>query len=121
MPKKKLTDIAEEYEISFEQAQDLVSNNLEEDMVTGRGKNTWISESGQIVIEEIIPINVIYRGKVMHVAPNPRYVFVYIRELGGKVPVQIPLRRISNLVGKVIHVEADNKGSEPKYFYRKKP
>ena len=34
MPKRKLTEIANDFEISFEEAQDIVTNNLEEDMVT---------------------------------------------------------------------------------------
>lgn len=120
MPKIKLIELADEYDLSFEEAQDFVANNLEEDMVTGKGKNTWISESGQVIFDEMIPMNVIYRGKVMHYAPNNSYVFVHIRELNKKVPVRIPLRRISNLVGKTIHIEADNKTDPPKYFYRKK-
>ena len=33
MPKRKLTEIANDFEISFEKAQDIVTNNLEEDMI----------------------------------------------------------------------------------------
>ena len=44
MPKKKLTQLAEEYGIPFEEALDLVFKELEEDMVTGRGKGTWIPD-----------------------------------------------------------------------------
>ena len=38
MPKKKLTQLAEEYGIPFEEALDLVFKELEEDMVTGKVK-----------------------------------------------------------------------------------
>ena len=41
MAKKKLKQIAEEFDISFEKAQDLAFQNLEEEMITGKGKNTW--------------------------------------------------------------------------------
>lgn len=119
MPKIKLIELADEYALSFEEAQDFVANNLEEDMVTGKGKNTWINDDGQVLFDEMIPMNVIYRGKVMHYAPNKNFVYAHIRELGKKVAVKIPLRRISNLEGKMIHIEADNKSDPPKYFYRK--
>jgi len=55
----------------------------------------------------------------MHYAPNKSFVYAHIRELGKKVAVKIPLRKISNLEGKMIHIEADNKSDPPKYFYRK--
>lgn len=121
MSKKKLTQIAEEYEISFEEAQDIVTSHLAEEMVTGKGKNTWINDGGQEVFENMVPINILYRGKVMHNAPNPNFVMVHIRELGKKVPVQIPRRYSNNMVGKMIHVEANNKGEEPVYEYRITP
>ena len=119
MSKKKLTEIAEEYEISFEKAQDFVTNNLEEEMVTGRGKGTWVNNDGQEIFEQMIPINILYRGKVMQLAPNPRYVLAHIKELGKKIPVKVPLRFSKGLLGKVIHIEANNKGDEPTYEYRK--
>jgi hypothetical protein len=119
MSKKKLIEIAEEYEISFEKAQDFVTNNLEEEMVTGRGKGTWVNDDGQEIFEQMIPINILYRGKVMQLAPNPRYVLAHIKELGKKVPVKVPLRFSKGLLGKVIHIEANNKGDEPTYEFRR--
>tara|TARA_R100001224_G_scaffold58414_1_gene34592 strand:+ start:1264 stop:1644 length:381 start_codon:yes stop_codon:yes gene_type:complete len=118
MPKKKLTDIAEEYEISFEEAQDLVTQHLEEEMVTGRGKGTWINEMGQRMFDDMVPIDVIYRGKVLQQMINPRYVNVYIKELTKRVNVVIPLRFTNKLVGKIIHIEADNKGPETIFRYK---
>ena len=64
MPKKKLTALAEEYGIPFEEALDLVFKELEEEMVTGKGKNTWINEDGQRVLDEFISMPVLYRGPV---------------------------------------------------------
>ena len=119
MSKKKLIEIAEEYEISFEKAQDFVTNNLEEEMVTGRGKGTWVNDDGQEIFEQMIPINILYRGKVMQLAPNPRYVLAHIKELGKKVPVKVPLRFSKGLLGKIIHIEANNKGDEPTYEFRR--
>jgi len=119
MSKKKLIEIAEEYEISFEKAQDFVTNNLEEEMVTGKGKGTWVNDDGQEIFEQMIPINILYRGKVMQLAPNPRYVLAHIKELGKKVPVKVPLRFSKGLLGKVIHIEANNKGDEPTYEFRR--
>jgi hypothetical protein len=119
MSKKKLIEIAEEYEISFEKAQDFVTNNLEEEMVTGRGKGTWVNDDGQEIFEQMIPINILYRGKVMQLAPNPRYVLAHIKELGKRVPVKVPLRFSKGLLGKVIHIEANNKGDEPTYEFRR--
>ena len=122
MPKKRLTEIAEEYGIPFEEALDLVFKELEEEMVTGRGKGTWIDDSGQRVLDEFISMPVLYRGPVLGQAPNPIYVIVYIKELSKKVPVKIPMKmrgRISK--GKLIYIEADNSGAEPKYNWVRTP
>ena len=98
MPKRKLTALAEEYGISFEDAQDLAFEKFDEDMITGRGKNTWIDQRG-----------------VLSEAPNPSYVICYIKELTAKVPVRIPLRYKGMLNNKIIHIQADNTGNAPKY------
>ena len=60
MPKKKLKEIAEEYGIPFEEALELVFKELEEDMVTGKGKGTWINDDGQRVLDEFISMPVQY-------------------------------------------------------------
>ena len=119
MPKRRLTDLAHEFEMDFEKMHELVVNKLEECMVTGHGKNTWISEAGQMVLDDLIPINVLYRGRVMSIAPNNRYVYVFIKELGRKVPVKIPLRYIKSMLGKTVNVLVDNKGEEPVYYYER--
>ena len=109
MPKKKLTQLAEEYGIPFEEALDLVFKELEEDMVTGRGKGTWINDDGQRVLDEFISMPVLYRGPVIGQAPNPFYVLVYVKELSKKVPVKIPMKMRGRITkGKLIYIEADN-------------
>ena len=122
MPKKKLTQLAEEYGIPFEEALDLVFKELEEEMVTGRGKSTWVNEDGQRVLDEFISTPVLYRGPVLMQAPNPLYVMVYVKELSKKVPVKIPRRMQGKVTaGKLIYLEADNSGAEPKYHWVKTP
>jgi hypothetical protein len=122
MPKKKLTQLAEEYGIPFEEALDLVFRELEEEMVTGRGKNTWINDDGQRVLDEFISMPVLYRGPVLSKAPNPMYVMAYIKEITKKVAVKIPRKMQSKITpGKVIYIEADNSGVEPKYNWVKTP
>ena len=122
MPKKKLTEISEEYGIPFEEALDLAFKELEEEMVTGRGKNTWINEDGQRVLDEFISMPVLYRGPVLHAAPNPNYIMVYVKELSRKVPVKIPLKFKGRFAkGKVVYLEADNSSDPPKYNWVKTP
>ena len=122
MPKKKLKEIAEEYGIPFEEALELVFKELEEDMVTGKGKGTWINDDGQRVLDEFISMPVLYRGPVLMQAPNPMYVMVYVKELSKKVPVKIPRRMQGKITkGKLIYLEADNSTDNPKYNWVKTP
>jgi hypothetical protein len=115
MAKRKLTDLAEEYGISFEEAKDLAFEKFDEDMITGKGKNTWIDERGQAMLDDLVPIDIIYRGRVVSEAPNPAYVIAYVKELTAKVPVRIPMRYKGMLNNKIIHIQADNTGHAPKY------
>ena len=122
MPKKKLTQLAEEYGIPFEEALDLVFKELEEEMVTGKGKNTWINDDGQRVLDEFISMPVLYRGPVLSEAPNPNYIIVYVKELSKKVPVKIPLKFKGRFTkGKIVYLEADNSADHPKYSWVKTP
>ena len=121
MPKKRLTQIAKEHNVSFAEAMHLAKFKLPEESVSGKGKATWIDEEGQEIIErafdipEIVPKYL--KGKVMHNAPNPHYIYVYIKELGKKVPVIIGKRYIGRLNKKNIDIEAiqDNKGVSYRY------
>ena len=84
--------------------------------LTGKGKNTWVCEDGQDILSEAFDIPELvpkyFKGKVMHDAPNPHYVYAYVQEIGKKVPVVISKHFKDRLVGKQIDIEAiqDNKG-----------
>tara|TARA_R110002153_G_scaffold72533_2_gene189689 strand:- start:4914 stop:5285 length:372 start_codon:yes stop_codon:yes gene_type:complete len=117
MAKKKLKQIAEEFDISFEKAQDLAFQNLEEEMITGKGKNTWINEDGQIVFDTIIPVPVIYRGRVVRLMPNPRFVLTRIPDLNTTVAVEAKLNIAKNLNGKYIYVQVDNSSNNSTYHH----
>jgi hypothetical protein len=43
MPKRRLTDIAKDYNISFERAKDIAFNKLDESAFSGKGRNSWRS------------------------------------------------------------------------------
>jgi hypothetical protein len=126
MPKIKLTALSNEYEVTFEEAIGIVLEKIPEEYITGRGKNTWISEEGQdiikegLFIDEIIPKN--YIGKVIAECPNPRYNFVYNKDIGKKVPVMIPRRLQGKFIGKMINFEGieDVKGVSYRYVKKKK-
>tara|TARA_R100001509_G_scaffold32289_1_gene17105 strand:- start:414 stop:785 length:372 start_codon:yes stop_codon:yes gene_type:complete len=118
MAKRKLKEIAEDFKISFEDAQSLVTLHLEEEMVTGRGKNTWINDEGQEILDGCIPMNKLYRSRVIQECNNKKFVYAYIKELATKVPVRIPNRYQGRVLGKFIHIEAEEHGNETKYFYK---
>lgn len=121
MPKVKLTKLAEEYELTFEEAIEVAQEKLPTECLTGRGKNTWVSEEGQSIIKEGLFINEIipktYTGKVLKECPNPRYNYVFNKDIGKRVPVLIPRRYQGKMVGKNIHFEAieDNTGVSYRY------
>tara|TARA_R110001592_G_scaffold228749_1_gene485286 strand:+ start:3890 stop:4261 length:372 start_codon:yes stop_codon:yes gene_type:complete len=117
MAKKKLKQIAEEFEISFEKAQEIAFQNLEEEMITGRGKNTWINEEGQKVFDSMTPVPVIYRGRAIRLMPNPNYVLVKVPELVSTVRVKAKLNIAKNLVGKYLYIQAENLNNETKYYH----
>jgi len=124
--KVKLTKLAEENEVTFEEAMNLAKEKLPEDSLTGKGKNTWVNEEGQEIlakafeIPEIVPKYL--KGKVMHDAPNPHYVYAYIKELSKKVPVIQGKRYMGKLLGKNIDIEAiqDNKGVSYRFVPKEK-
>lgn len=93
MAKRRLTDLAKEYEISFEEAMDIAFNHLTEESITGRGKNTWIDEVGQELFDDNVPIKDVqpqeYRGRVRNLCPHPLYAMVYVKEKNGVVKMRI--------------------------------
>jgi|TARA_E500000318_G_scaffold109909_1_gene124024 hypothetical protein len=123
MPKVKLTQIANNYEVSFDEALQILQEKVPAEYITGKGKNTWLSEEGQSIVEdglfidEIIPHN--YIGKVLSECPNPRYNYVYSKEISKRVPVMIPRRWQGQMVGKNITFEAIEDESGVSYRYVK--
>jgi hypothetical protein len=121
MSKRRLTEIAKDFGISFEEAKELVFKHLEEDMLSGKGKNTWITEEGQICLDSVVHIPVIYRGRVTRLCPNPMFVLVNIKEIGKCVPVRIRYGNQKNMLLKYIYVQMDAVGEEIKYKMIKPP
>jgi len=121
MAKVRLIKIASDFKLEFDKLLQLAQSKLSQEMLTGRGKNTWIDEEGQSIlmesmyIEEIVPKH--YRGKVVSTAPNPSYVFAYIKELTMKVPVVVPRRYRNTMKGKTITIEMieDVRGKSYRY------
>lgn len=101
MAKRRLSDIAKDYDISFEELQEIAFNKLTEESISGKGRNTWIDEVGQDILDDNIPIKEvkprIYRGRVRNIAPNPRFAFVHIKEKSGCVKVEIPKRMMGRI------------------------
>lgn len=120
MAKKKLTSLAEEYDTDFDELKNLCAFNLDEEMMTGVGRNTWIDERGQAILDDLVPMPVIYRGPVISECPNPNYLFVRHRDRMCKVVVQIPRRMRGKLLDKVIYFEESRKGETLKYKWVKR-
>jgi len=121
MAKKKLTIIAEEQEVEFEEAMRIATEKLPEGSLTGKGKNTWVNEEGTAILEESFMIDEIipkhYIGKVLQECPNPKYNVVYNKEIGKRVNMLIPRKWQGRLVGKEVTFEAieDTKGVSYRY------
>ena len=121
MAKKKLTQIALEQEVEFEEAMEIAQDKLPEGSLTGKGKNTWVNEEGTAIleesfmIEEIIPKH--YTGNVLAECPNPRYNYVFNREIDKKIPMLVPRKWQGKLIGKTVTFEAisDNTGTSYRY------
>jgi len=109
MAKVKLTKLAAQFAQDFDSFFELAKSKLSADMLTGKGKNTWVDEEGQKIlidcmyVEEIVPKH--YKGKVLAEAPNPSYVFAYINEIQMKVPVVIARKYKGKMKGKTITIE----------------
>lgn len=117
MPKIKLIHIAKEKEVEFEEAVKIANNCLSKEMLTGKGKNTWVNEDGQEILEGALEIPELhpkhYYGRVVRLAPNPSYVYAHVDELNRVVACVVPRRNQSTMFGKKIKIEEikDNSGS----------
>jgi hypothetical protein len=121
MAKTKATALAEELGTDYLTVSTLIEDHVPEDQVTGKGKNTWLTEDAvntikdKLEVPELIPAY--YIGKVTHQASNPNYVYVYIKELGKRVPVIVQRKFHGKLTNKFIKVEEikDANGSGYRY------
>lgn len=109
MAKTKLTDLAKELDIDFIKAMGMTEEHCEDDQVTGKGKNTWLTEEAVEKIKAVAEVPEIvpeyHMGEVLKGAENPNYIWVHIRQLKKKVPVVIPRRYYGKLIGKKIKIE----------------
>ena len=110
MAKKKLTKIAEEQEVEFDEAIKIAQEKLPEGSLTGRGRNTWVNEEGTRILEESFMIDEIipkhFKGMVLNECPNPKYVSVLHPEIRKRVNVLVPRKWQGKLVKKEITFEA---------------
>jgi len=121
MPKKRLSKIAEEQEVTFDEAIKIATEKLPEGSVTGTGRNTWVTEEGakiledSFMIEEIIPKH--FTGTVIAECPNPKYNVVFSKEIGKRANVLLPRKWQGKLLKKIIIFEAieDSKGVSYRY------
>jgi hypothetical protein len=124
--KVRLSKLAEEQEVDFEEALKIATEKLPESSLTGKGKNTWVNEQGaeilskSLLIDEIIPKH--YEGIVMAECPNPRYNYVISKEIGKKVAMMVPRTKRGILVGKKVTFEAieDIKGISYRYVQKRR-
>jgi hypothetical protein len=121
MPKKKLIQIAKEQEVTFDEAMQIATDKLPEGALTGKGRNTWVSEEGtkiledSLMIDEIIPKH--FTGVILAECPNPKYNVFFSKEIGKRVNVLLPRKWQGKLIKKTITVEAieDTKGVSYRY------
>ena len=110
MAKIRLTQLAHDYNLNFDTAKEIAFKLLDESYITGKGRNTWINEIGQKILDDNIAMEIkkarTYRGRIRNIAPNTRFAYVHIPEKNGCVPVEIP-RKLSRWVQpqKMVYVE----------------
>jgi len=121
MAKKKLIQIAKEQEVEFEEAMQIAQEKLPEGSLTGKGKNTWVTEEGTSILEESFMITEIipkhFKGIVLNDCPNPKYVSVLHPEIRKRVNVLVPRKWQGKLVKKEITFEAIEDVNGASYRY----
>ena len=121
--KIRISELARNEDCEWEHLLSLAKEKLAPDMITGKGKATWINEVGQeilleaIDVPEAIPVH--YNAQVIKVAPNKKYVYAYIRDLNIKVAVLVPKKLSQRLVGKSILIESIEDTNGISYRYRR--
>ena len=118
--KVRLTKIAQELGITYEEAQKLKGTKLDPTNYSGRGKGTWLTEEGArklslaIDIPAVVPE--VLEARHIRDAPNPNWCYVVIKGFKGNpstYPVAIPRRLHGKLNGKnfPIHAITDSTGT----------
>jgi hypothetical protein len=121
MAKTKATALAEELGTDYLTVSTLIEEHVSEDQVTGKGKNTWLTDDAVNIIKdkmevpELIPDY--YMGHVSHEGRNRNYVYAHIKDLDKRVPVVVARRFRGKLLGKTIKIEqiTDATGSSFRY------
>lgn len=125
MPKIKSVKLAEELNIDNIAILAIVDQHVPETEVTGKGRNTWLTAEAVSIVKEQLQypelVPKYFMGQVTHEAPNPNYVYVYIKELAKRVPVVIARKYKGKLLGKTITIEeiTDNAGSSFRYVAKR--
>jgi hypothetical protein len=107
--KTKLIELAKELEVPFEELFQQAIDKLSQSELSGRGKNTWVTEKGaeELRLNADIPEAVpeVLRGTVKHTAMNRLFVYAVIEGIEGKHPVLVGRRWGGDrLVGKPIEI-----------------
>ena len=125
MPKVKLINIAKENEFEFDLAFKIAKENLKEEMLTGKGRATWVSEEGQCILDPLLIAPELYpkeyNGKVVRLAPNKSYIYVSVKELKRTVACVVPRGKQESFIGKTVCIEEikDDRGSTFRYVRKK--
>lgn len=107
--KVKLTELAKELDVNFDTLFQQAIDKISQSELSGRGKNTWITEKGaeELRLNADIPEAVppVLRGTVKHAAVNSMWVYAVIEGIEGKHPVLVGRRWGGDrLVGKPIEI-----------------
>lgn len=107
--KTKLTELAKELNIPFDDLFQQAIDKISQTELSGRGKNTWITEKGadELRLNADIPEAVpeLLHGRVKHAAVNRLWVYAVIEGIEGKHPVLVGRRWGGDrLVGKPIEI-----------------
>ena len=76
MAKTRLTKLAEEFKINIDEALNIAQEKLSEEMITGKGKATWINESGRSGMSNQLmrkKFNLILCYSVIHYIPKNKF------------------------------------------------
>jgi hypothetical protein len=125
MAKIKAVELAAELDIDTIAILAIVDEHVPKTEVTGKGRNTWLTPEAVSIVKEQLQypelIPKYYMGKVTHEAPNPNYVYAYIKELSKRVPVVIARKFKGKLLEKTIKIEeiTDNAGSSFRYVQQR--